>query len=192
MIGDGKTGTTSSRRVCAGFFDRLVTPCGTKFACCLDDLIKWAGDLADEVLHGGKGPLGKLAFSALLKPPASQPNAYAKLRDFSRCSCPCGLGLATEVCRAADSGRDQRERNRQKHDQERAQREQEAGVAKIGGKVEADGYYRNSIAVLCMIMLAGLTLYARQQRTDAITFTRNGPSNHRKWLNSGCTESKKQ
>ncbi len=33
--------------LCAGFFDRLVTPSGSKIACRLDDLKQWAGD------HGG-------------------------------------------------------------------------------------------------------------------------------------------
>lgn len=36
--------------LCAGFFDRLVTPSGAKIACRLDDLREWAGDLADQVL----------------------------------------------------------------------------------------------------------------------------------------------
>ena len=37
------------REVCARFFDRLVAPSGTKFACRLDWLQRWAGDLADRV-----------------------------------------------------------------------------------------------------------------------------------------------
>ena len=35
--------------VCARFFDRLVTPSGTKLACRIDDLTNWAGDLAVQV-----------------------------------------------------------------------------------------------------------------------------------------------
>jgi WD40 repeat protein len=37
------------RAVCVEFFDRLVTPSGTKVACRLDDLIQWAGNLAERV-----------------------------------------------------------------------------------------------------------------------------------------------
>lgn len=37
------------RAVCALFFDRLVTPTGTKIACTVDDLTKWAGDQASVV-----------------------------------------------------------------------------------------------------------------------------------------------
>jgi len=38
------------QKLCAGFFDRLVTPSGTKIACRLDDLGKWAGELAEQVI----------------------------------------------------------------------------------------------------------------------------------------------
>ena len=39
----------ASKEVCATFFDRLVTPSGTKVACWREDLIGWAGDLAAQV-----------------------------------------------------------------------------------------------------------------------------------------------
>jgi len=52
--------------LCAGFFDRLVTPSGTKVACRLDDLGKWAGNLADQVFPVvSNGDRGK-AFTQLL------------------------------------------------------------------------------------------------------------------------------
>lgn len=38
-----------SQAVCATFFDRLVTPTGSKMACSADDLERWAGDLSAEV-----------------------------------------------------------------------------------------------------------------------------------------------
>ncbi|WP_454457648.1 WD40 repeat domain-containing protein [Thauera phenylacetica] len=38
-----------SQAVCASFFDRLVTPSGSKIACGAADLISWAGDLAPHV-----------------------------------------------------------------------------------------------------------------------------------------------
>lgn len=37
------------QEVCSRFFDRLVTPSGTKLACRIDDLTNWAGDLAGHV-----------------------------------------------------------------------------------------------------------------------------------------------
>ncbi|MBL8460950.1 MAG: hypothetical protein JNL20_00340, partial [Thauera sp.] len=39
----------TSQAVCASFFDRLVTPSGSKIACGAADLISWAGDLAPHV-----------------------------------------------------------------------------------------------------------------------------------------------
>ena len=39
----------TSQAVCASFFDRLVTPSGSKIACGAPDLISWAGDLAPHV-----------------------------------------------------------------------------------------------------------------------------------------------
>ena len=48
------------KTVCVEFFDRLVTPSGTKVACRLDDLIQWAGNLSERVpgilkrLEGGR------------------------------------------------------------------------------------------------------------------------------------------
>jgi hypothetical protein len=40
----------TSQAVCASFFDRLVTPTGSKVACSSEDLARWAGDLAPRVL----------------------------------------------------------------------------------------------------------------------------------------------
>lgn len=39
----------TSQAVCASFFDRLVTPTGSKVACSGEDLARWAGDLAPQV-----------------------------------------------------------------------------------------------------------------------------------------------
>jgi WD40 repeat protein len=39
----------TSQAVCASFFDRLVTPTGSKVACSETDLVRWAGDLAPRV-----------------------------------------------------------------------------------------------------------------------------------------------
>jgi WD40 repeat protein len=40
---------TTDQTVCASFFDHLVTPTGSKVACCREDLIQWAGDLAPRI-----------------------------------------------------------------------------------------------------------------------------------------------
>lgn len=37
------------QELCASFFDRLITPSGTKIACRLDDLTNWAGENKDHV-----------------------------------------------------------------------------------------------------------------------------------------------
>src|SRR5512132_1240895 len=37
------------QEVCSRFFDRLLTPSGSKIACGADDLTKWAKDLASHV-----------------------------------------------------------------------------------------------------------------------------------------------
>ena len=37
------------QEVCSRLFDRLVTPSGTKIACDVADLTKWAGDLEEHV-----------------------------------------------------------------------------------------------------------------------------------------------
>jgi WD40 repeat protein len=39
----------TAQAVCASFFDRLVTPSGSKVACSRDDLARWAGPLAGQV-----------------------------------------------------------------------------------------------------------------------------------------------
>jgi len=39
----------TEQEVCSRFFDRLVTPSGTKIACNIDDLTNWAGDLSEHV-----------------------------------------------------------------------------------------------------------------------------------------------
>ncbi len=58
-----------SQAVCASFFDRLVTPTGSKVACTRDDLARWAGTLAPHV----PSVLQTLSHNAILRTVAASP-----------------------------------------------------------------------------------------------------------------------
>ena len=60
----------ASQAVCATFFDRLVTPTGSKVACSTDDLVRWAGDLAGQV----PGVLESLSRDRILRTVAAPPD----------------------------------------------------------------------------------------------------------------------
>ena len=60
----------TSQAVCASFFDRLVTPTGSKVACSGEDLARWAGDLAPRV----PAVLGLLSRDRILRTVAVAPD----------------------------------------------------------------------------------------------------------------------
>ena len=60
----------TSQAVCASFFDRLVTPTGSKVACTRDDLANWAGKLAPQV----PAVLQTLSHNAILRTVAASPD----------------------------------------------------------------------------------------------------------------------
>ncbi len=63
----------TSQAVCASFFDRLVTPTGSKVACGGEDLARWAGDLAPRV----PAVLGSLSRDRILRTVAVPDNPQA-------------------------------------------------------------------------------------------------------------------
>lgn len=151
--------------VCAGFFDRLVTPSGTKVACRLDDLGKWAGELADEVLP----VVNVLSESRILRTiaaSASQPGTPASYEIFHDVLAPAVLDWRRRFVEQQNL-EEIRKQEEEKREQERLRTVQEWEVYK--SKVKSQRMKRLTIAILCvMAALASLTFYAFQKRTEAI------------------------
>ncbi|RNC67369.1 MAG: ATP-binding protein [Desulfuromonadales bacterium] len=151
--------------LCAGFFDRLVTPSGTKVACRLDDLGKWAGDLADQVLP----VVNVLSESRILRTiaaPASQPGMPPSYEIFHDVLAPAVLDWRRRFVEQQTLEEIRRE-EQNKRDQERAEREREQELEKTREKSRRMRII--ATAALCvMALLASLTFYAFQQRKEAI------------------------
>ncbi|GLI36786.1 hypothetical protein KI811_13420 [Geobacter hydrogenophilus] len=150
--------------LCAGFFDRLVTPSGTKVACRLDDLGKWAGDLADQVIP----VVTLLSESRILRtiaPPAGQAATPPSYEIFHDVLAPAVLDWRRRFVEQQAVEEIRREEQK-KHDQERAERKRELELQQ--SKVKSRQMRIVATAALCvMALLAGLTFYAFQQRTEA-------------------------
>lgn len=153
------------QKLCAGFFDRLVTPSGTKIACRLDDLGKWAGELSGQVLHVVT-ILSENRILRTIAPPANQTGIPPSYEIFQDVIAPAVLDWRRRFVeqQTLDEIRRDEQKKRDLEQAERA-REQELEASKEKSK-------RMRIiatAALCiMTLLAGLTFYAFQQRKEAI------------------------
>jgi hypothetical protein len=153
------------QRLCARFFDRLVTPSGSKIACRIDDLSNWAGDLAAEV----QGVVTSLSEGRILRAipaPAGQPGA-AQYEIFHDVLAPAILdwrlrheqerareALATQS--AEEAAKRERELDRQR-DLDRAQ-------AKAKAKARAARNLRVVIAALsAALLIAGASTWRAVQ-----------------------------
>ncbi len=111
------------QEVCSRFFDRLVTPSGSKIACGADDLTKWAGDLASHV----PAVLQTLSDRRLLRGvagPADRPQAQ-RFEIFHDVLAPAVLAWRTRYIEARE--RAEAERRAEEH---RRRAEEQAKVAK--------------------------------------------------------------
>ncbi len=150
--------------VCAGFFDRLVTPSGTKVACRLDDLGKWAGDLGDQVLPVVK-VLSESRILRTIAASAGQPGTSTSYEIFHDVLAPAVLDWrrrfveqqALEEIKIAEQ---------KKRDQERAERQRERELENSKEKSKRMRIIA-TVSLGIMALLAALTIYAFQQRSAA-------------------------
>jgi len=149
------------QKLCAGFFDRLVTPSGTKIACRLDDLGKWAGEPADQVLH----VVSLLSEGRILRTiaaSASQPGTPPSYEVFHDVLAPAVLDWRRRFVEKQHLEEIRREEE-EKREQERIRTERERALLKSKRMAVL------SIASLCIIvLLCGLTFFAFQQRKEAV------------------------
>ena len=111
------------QEVCSRFFDRLVTPSGSKIACGADDLTKWAGDLASHV----PAVLQTLADSRLLRGAAAsaqEPQAQ-RFEIFHDVLAPAVLAWRTRYIEARERAEAER-----RTEEQRRRAEEQAKVAK--------------------------------------------------------------
>ena len=127
------------QEVCSRFFDRLVTPSGSKIACGADDLTKWAGDLASHV----SAVLQTLSDRRLLRGvagPADWPQAQ-RFEIFHDVLAPAVLAWRTRYIEA----RERAEAERRAEEQRRRAEEQ----TKVAKRLR-----RLSMALLAVVVLA--------------------------------------
>jgi len=150
--------------LCAGFFDRLVTPSGTKVACRLDDLGKWAGNLADQVLPVVK-VLSENRILRTIAPPSGQPGTPPSYEIFHDVLAPAVLDWRRRFVEQ-QTLEDLRIEEQKKRDQEQAEREREQELEKSKEKSQRMRIVATA-ALGVMALLAALTFYAFQQRAEA-------------------------
>ena len=150
--------------VCAGFFDRLVTPSGTKVACRLDDLSKWAGELADQVLP----VVNILSESRILRTIAastSHPGTPPSYEIFHDVLASAVLDWRRRFVEQ-QTLEEIRSEELKKREQEKAEQQLEHELETT--RVKSKLMRIITIAALCvMTLLVGLTFYAFQQQTEA-------------------------
>ena len=153
------------QKLCAGFFDRLVTPSGTKIACRLDDLGKWAGELAEQVLPVVK-ILSENRILRTIAPSANQTGIPTSYEIFHDVLAPAVLEWRRSYVERQTLEEIRRD-EQNKREQERAERGREQELEKTREKSKRMRFL--ATAALCvMALLAGLTFYAFQQRTEAV------------------------
>lgn len=153
------------QKLCAGFFDRLVTPSGTKIACRLDDLGKWAGELAEQVLPAVK-VLSENRILRTIAASASQPGIPPSYEIFHDVIAPAVLDWRRRFVEQQTLEEIRREEE-EKRDQEQAEKAREQELENSREKSKRMRIL--ATAALCvMTLLAGLTFYAFQQRKEAI------------------------
>jgi hypothetical protein len=152
------------QKLCAGFFDRLVTPSGTKIACRLDDLGKWAGELSGQVLHVVT-ILSENRILRTISPPANQTGIPTSYEIFHDVLAPAVLEWRRRFVEQ-QTLEEIRRAEQSKREQERAERTREQELEKTREKSKRMRVLV-SAALCIMILLAGLTFYAFQQRTLA-------------------------
>lgn len=153
------------QKLCAGFFDRLVTPSGTKIACRLDDLGKWAGELAEQVIPVVK-VLSENRILRTIAPSANLPGTPPCYEIFHDVLAPAVLEWRRRYVEQQTLEEIRRvEQNKRGQELAEKARERELEISKEKSK-------RMRIlatAALCiMTLLTGWTFYAFQQRTEAI------------------------
>ena len=148
------------QEVCSRFFDRLVTPSGSKIACGADDLTKWAGDLASQV----PAVLQTLADSRLLRGAAAsaqEPQAQ-RFEIFHDVLAPAVLAWRTRYIEARERAEAERraEEHRRRAEEHRRRAEEQSKVAKR--------LRRLSLALLAVVVLAiGAASFAWVQKNEA-------------------------
>lgn len=164
---------TREQEVCATFFDRLVTPSGSKVACRVDDLAEWAGELAPQV----PGVVKALADNRILRSTASPHEQYEIFHDvlapaildwrarFKEAQALRGAALQA----AAEAEAKAREAARQRElEQARALSEEQQRRAEDQAKA-AGRARRLSMALVAMTVVAiGAAIFAAVQREKAL------------------------
>lgn len=150
--------------VCAGFFDRLVTPSGTKVACRLDDLEKWAEGLADQVLPVVK-VLSESRILRTIAPSANQAGTPPSYEIFHDVLAPAVLDWRRRFVEQQTLEEIRREEE-EKREQERAEREREQELEKSKEKSKRMRIIA-TVSLCIMVLLAGLTFYANLAKQQA-------------------------
>jgi WD40 repeat protein len=152
---------TGHKELCSRFFDRMVTPSGTKIACRIDDLGKWAGDLADQVPQVIKIFTEKRILRSV-NPPLDQPKAYC-YEIFHDVLAPAVLAWQMRYAELQSQAEAQRRTEElQRSAEELRQRADEQ--AKI-----AERFRRFTLALVTLVLLVlGLVVLAvsAKQRAD--------------------------
>jgi hypothetical protein len=145
------------QKLCASFFDRLVTPSGTKIACRLDDLGKWAGELAEHVLHVVT-VLSENRILRTIAPSANLPGTPPSYEIFHDVLAPAILDWRRRYVEQQTLEEIRRE-EQEKRDQEQAERAREQELEK--SKEKSKRMRILATAALCvMALLAGLTFWS--------------------------------
>lgn len=153
------------QKLCAGFFDRLVTPSGTKIACRLDDLGKWAGELAEQVIPVVK-VLSESRILRTIAPSANLPGTPPCYEIFHDVLAPAVLEWRRRYVEQQTLEEIRREEE-EKRNQEQAEKARELELEHSREKSKRMRIL--ATAALCiMTLLTGWTFYAFQQRTEAI------------------------
>ena len=155
----------AEQELCAGFFDRMVTPSGTKVACRLDDLHNWAGNQANRVLP----TLQVLSDSRILRTIAAPSSLHGKTswyEIFHDVLAPAVLVWRRRFIEQQNLEKVRREEE-SKREEERVRTMKEWELAEAREKTgRMKGLLMSSLVVA--VFLGALAFIAYQQREQAM------------------------
>jgi hypothetical protein len=118
----------AEQEVCSRFFDRLVTPSGSKIACSLDDLTKWAGTLSVHVPSVLQELSGSRLLRSVAAPTGSSGVNYESSHDVLA---PAILGLRTQYIQTQEQAMTElRAKEQQRRAEEQARADEHPRVAR--------------------------------------------------------------
>lgn len=154
----------TEREVCSRFFDRLVTPSGSKIACSVEDLTKWSGNLATQV----PVVLKTLSDNRILRNVAVPDDQQAAPRSeiFHDVLAPAILDWRQRYQDQQEKIRIQKE-EQERHQEERAEVERQREIA-----LERAWWWRFMMYVVALVAVAitgfaVLTYQAKQRAQEA-------------------------